>query len=1367
MHPGHFNLKGPLRLTFEAQSHSDTAKCKSPERRGFTIIELLIVSMIITISALPSQAQTNCAPAPSGLVSWWRGENDASDAIATNDGALAGEIGFGPGEVGNSFVFNGTNASVRVPASSSLNVGQDQGFSLECWINPAQIADAQPLVEWFTGIGPPWGVHFWISEAGSGTGPGCLYVNIPDTFGGEHKFSSAAGIVGTNFWQHVAVTYDQATGNTKLFYNGAVVAEQTLGSYTPQTSYPLYLGRRPPGSNKEVLFSGGMDEVSLYSRALSINEIQGIYNAGTAGKCVISNAPPVAPIILSQPTNIMTYVGSNVTLSVTAGGDAPLLYQWRLNGDDLPGKTSRVLALPNVQLSNAGPYSVIVSNIIGWIVSSNAVLTVKPLPECVPPPSGLVSWWRAETNSLDNWDSNDASTTRSFAPGKVGLAFYNVSLSVPDSASLHFSNAITIEAWVNPSSSGGLESRTIVSKFDSASRVQNGTNSSFYFGLTNNGRPIFILSPNGSPRTNVTLIVNQPLPNNRWTFLVGTYDGSAVSFYVDGVLAAQTNYDRGIFAGTSTLSIGAVPVPPVFFTQYFPGLIDEVSLYNRALTDREVQTLFSADFVGKCLVRPSIVTQPRDQAVPLGEDVRFAASVFGSRPLKYQWRFNGVNIANATNSALVLEKLQPNRVGNYSVSVSNAVGTVTSSNAALTLLAPPICTDIPAGLISWWPADRNSSDAMGTNDIREGAFYETGKVSQAFNFRSGFPARLQVFSSTLNFGSNADFSIEMWIKIGGTNPIYPNVPILEKRDPGNFWLGYSLSLNQGRLAFAMGSSPVSATNVSTFISSGPDLRDEMFHHVAVSVNRTTTNGGNLYVDGQLVMNFDPTARKGSLASNNSLLIGSPANTISNAFFVGLIDEPAIYNRALSAKEILAIRQAGAAGKCKVKPSLVVQPVSQRVTSGSNATFSVVAVGTPLLRYQWLRGGQPLDGATSSVYTLVAKSSVTLSVRVTNLFGSITSSNVVLTINLAPTVLPQIISLNEDTPTSITLAGTDPDGDALSYPIVTPPGHGSLSGTGSILIYTPVPNYFGPDSFTFQAHDGISGSAPATVNLSIMPVNDRPVAQSQNVTLDEDTTATFTLGGVDADGDPLTFAIGVPAHGTLTGTPPNLTYRPDTNYFGPDSFTFSVNDGQTNSEVATVSLTVRPVNDPPVAKITVSPLIELPGITNRVVISAVCGNGTVVLDGSESSDVEHDQLTYFWMEGTNVFAQGAMVTNEFEPGTHELALEVSDGTANAKETVTVEVAAPSDAIAAIIVSISETGLDGRDSKALLHPLELAGKEMDRCNAAAAMSMVIQFQKKLEIIARINPKLAEQLRVAAQAILDSDGKPLTGKPPAKPR
>ena len=142
-----------------------------------------------------------------------------------------------------------------------------------------------------------------------------------------------------------------------------------------------------------------------------------------------------------------------------------------------------------------------------------------------------------------------------------------------------------------------------------------------------------------------------------------------------------------------------------------------------------------------------------------------------------------------------------------------------------------------------------------------------------------------------------------------------------------------------------------------------------------------------------------------------MYLGAPSITISNSYFGGLIDEPAIYNRALTSAEVLAIRQAGAAGRCKVKPLILTQPISQRVQVGSNVTFSVEATGTPLLRYQWLRSGQGIFGATSSSYSFIVQGFLTISVRVSNIFGTVTSSNALLIPNRAPilrkvTAIPQ-------------------------------------------------------------------------------------------------------------------------------------------------------------------------------------------------------------------------------------------------------------------------------------------------------------------------------------------------------------------------
>jgi hypothetical protein len=191
--------------------------------------------------------------------------------------------------------------------------------------------------------------------------------------------------------------------------------------------------------------------------------------------------------------------------------------------------------------------------------------------------------------------------------------------------------------------------------------------------------------------------------------------------------------------------------------------------------------------------------------------------------------------------------------------------------------------------------------------------------------------------------------------------------------------------------------------------------------------------------------------------------------------------------------------------------------------------------------------------------------------------------------------------------NITLTGSDPDGDPLTFGVDTLPHFGILSGTPPDLIYTPNPDYNGQDSFTYHANDGQLDSPIGTVSITITPVNDAPVADPLSLTNNEDTALPIVLSGSDVEGSPLTFTILTgPTNGTLSGTAPNVTYLPATNYFGPDAFTFKVNDGTNDSVPALVQITNLPVHDPPIVDAGPDQLIILP--TNSVALS-----GTVIYD----------------------------------------------------------------------------------------------------------------------------------------------------------
>jgi gliding motility-associated-like protein len=256
---------------------------------------------------------------------------------------------------------------------------------------------------------------------------------------------------------------------------------------------------------------------------------------------------------------------------------------------------------------------------------------------------------------------------------------------------------------------------------------------------------------------------------------------------------------------------------------------------------------------------------------------------------------------------------------------------------------------------------------------------------------------------------------------------------------------------------------------------------------------------------------------------------------------------------------------------------------------------------------------------------------------------------------APAADPQNITTAEDTPVAIALTGTDPDLDALTFAVVTGPTNGTLSGTGANVTYTPNANYFGPDSFTFRVNDGGLNSAPATISITVTPVDDNPVANNQSVTTNEDTPIAFALSVTNVDNDPLTYTIiAPPTHGLLTGTAPNLTYTPDPNYNGQDSFTFKVNNGSVDSNTATVSITVNPVGG------------DAPSANDQ---SVTTPEDTPVAINLTGSDPDLDALTFVVVTSpVNGTLSGAGPNLTYTPnanysGSDSFTFRVNDGTLN--------------------------------------------------------------------------------------------------------
>lgn len=206
-----------------------------------------------------------CLPAPNGIVSWWPGDDDPDDIVGPNTGTLVSG-GYGPGVVNDAFSFDG-GGYLQAPTSGLPTGTADR--TLELW---ARVDDLVVVEGFFAGYG-----HFGANDA---------TYQLGDRLGQVYFSQWGKAIFGPDVplgtWQHVAAA--TTNGVTTLYLNGAVVGTATLPLSTPPSS-TFYAGRIPGNLGDSRQLVGSVDEITLYDRALSIDELQAIVDAGVAGKC--------------------------------------------------------------------------------------------------------------------------------------------------------------------------------------------------------------------------------------------------------------------------------------------------------------------------------------------------------------------------------------------------------------------------------------------------------------------------------------------------------------------------------------------------------------------------------------------------------------------------------------------------------------------------------------------------------------------------------------------------------------------------------------------------------------------------------------------------------------------------------------------------------------------------------------------------------------------------------------------------------------------------------------------------------------------------------------------------------------------------
>ncbi len=265
-------------------------------------------------------------------------------------------------------------------------------------------------------------------------------------------------------------------------------------------------------------------------------------------------------------------------------------------------------------------------------------------------------------------------------------------------------------------------------------------------------------------------------------------------------------------------------------------------------------------------------------------------------------------------------------------------------------------------------------------------------------------------------------------------------------------------------------------------------------------------------------------------------------------------------------------------------------------------------------------------------------------------------------NDIPLAEDQAVTVVEDTPTPITLTAVDIYTETLTFTVVTPPAHGTLSGTAPALTYTPALNYVGPDSFIFTVNDGMAESAVGTISITVTPVNDNPIAVDDEYDVDEDDVLTVAAPGVmandiEVDTDSMTVVLltNVSNGSLVLLGDGSFTYTPDPDFNGEDSFTYrlvtypGIQDAWTDD--ALVTITVNPVNDAPVAE-------------DQDVTTAEDAAKDITLTGS---DIDGDTLTYALVDEPahgDVVLAGSVATYTPDPdfnGEDSFTFTATDGT----------------------------------------------------------------------------------------------------------
>ncbi len=722
---------------------------------------------------------------------------------------------------------------------------------------------------------------------------------------------------------------------------------------------------------------------------------------------ITGSSAPTAPAITSQPAATNVIAGKSASFTVTASGTAPLNYFWLKNGTPLAdggnisGSATTTLTVASVSATDAANYSVLISNSVSTATSVAVALTVILPPSISSQPSpqtqavgGNANFSVSASGSAPLnyfWLKNGAT----IANGTKYSGVNSSSLTVATLATADAGNFSVIVSNLAGSVTSSVAPLTVVSSPTITTPPANasvvaGANASFTVNAAGSAPLIYQWMKNGTPLADGGNISGSATATLNLSVVtagdVANYS-VAVSNNLGGVISSAATLTVAVPPAITASPIGATIIAGsnVSFTITANGTAPLVyqwlknnvtisgatastlTLVNVTATDAANYSASVTNAVGSAtsgsatltvLVPPAITSQPTNMTVTQGNTATFTASASGTTPLNFQWLKNGIAISGATSNILTLSAVTTNDAANYSVLVTNIVGTIASSSATLTVLVPPVILTQPTNVsvVVSNPASFTVT-ASGTATL----FYQWLKNNAPISGATSATLTLAKISAT----DAANYSVLVTNAAGG---VTSGSAILTVQFPPAI-------VTQPASQFgALGST----ITLSVAASGTAPLGYQWFNGTDA-----LANGGNF---------------SGS-ASNILTIAALTTNEVGNYFVV----VSNVFGSATSASASVSVN---------ASPIITGQPANQFVAVGSNAVLSVIASGTGSLSYQWLKNGvkisnsKTISGATSKSLTLVkvaTKASGNYTVVVKNIYGSATSTVATLSVLKPPSI----------------------------------------------------------------------------------------------------------------------------------------------------------------------------------------------------------------------------------------------------------------------------------------------------------------------------------------------------------------------------